>query len=247
MEPPKILVGSVTISGAPALIEPQLTGFTDAVKGKPYNSAGYWYPKSRVTDVLQASGYLSATESLAAGPAEKVSASEYHVPLTLHIDSGPQYHIAALTVDGGPLFPNEDLAKRTAIGPGAIAMPSIAHHLEASIDAAYRHAGYPYVQFDDDPQLDVEHGLATYHIRVDPGPQYHIRSVSFANLDPALEPVAREILGIKPGDVYNSTALIMLLPKLRRDPRFNGLNFSYKPTEDAQNHLVDLSVAFFKQ
>jgi outer membrane protein assembly factor BamA len=245
--PPEILVDSVTLVGEPPPLEYELSTITNSLQGKPYNTSGYWLTLHNLAEALHSSGYLSATQSFAAGHAKKDSPSKYRVPLTFTVVPGPQYRIASVTLDGGPLFQNRDLSGLVSFGPGAIAMPSITRRFNGTMANAYRQAGYAYVQVNDEPQLDVEKGLATYHLSVDPGPQYHVRKVSFSGLDPKLESQASDALGLKSGDPYNAMALMMLTSKLRNNPDFAGLNMGYQPTEDALDHVVDVVVTFSKR
>jgi outer membrane protein assembly factor BamA len=113
--------------------------------------------------------------------------------------------------------------------------------------SVYWHAGYTDVDFAGSPVLDTAHALASYKLQVTPGPLYHLRSMKFENLDSAQETKAREMLGLKTGEVYDAMAVSNLNRKLL-DPSspLRGYGFSYTPKEDKQNQVVDLILTFYK-
>jgi len=92
----------------------------------------------------------------------------------------------------------------------------------------------------------LEHALVAYRLDVIPGPVYHLRSVAIKNLDAPQENRVRELLGMKPGDVFLDEAVNGLYRKIADDPLLKGYRFSFGPKRDKTANAIDLSLDFFK-
>jgi hypothetical protein len=67
-------------------------------------------------------------------------------------------------------------------------------------------------------------------------------------LTAAQEQEARRGLGLKPGDVYNEIAVSRLsMDSSVAGPSLKGFGCTYSPREDKQDHVVDLTLSFFKK
>jgi hypothetical protein len=56
----------------------------------------------------------------------------------------------------------------------------------------------------------------------------------------------RELLGMKPGDVFLDEAVNGLYRKIADDPLLKGYRFSFGPKRDKTANAIDLSLDFFK-
>jgi len=241
--PPEILVGDVAIDGAPPDMLTSIQPIAHSLSGSPYGQ----YPhmtEIRLYTLFQSSAYLSATSSTLPGTPIQTSPDHYVVPCTIKIDPGPAYHIGAISIDPGPLFAGADLSNYILEQPGDLVVPHMLNRLVTTLKNTYLRAGYAYVDVTDDPVLDKQKALASYNIRVDPGPVFHLRNLTIRNLDPAREQALRNMLDIKSGDLYNSLALLYLFQKLHNDPLFAGYTYGYQPREDEKDQLVDLTITF---
>jgi hypothetical protein len=79
-----------------------------------------------------------------------------------------------------------------------------------------------------------------------PGPVYHLRSLAIHNLDSAQETKVRELLGMKPGDIFDETAINALYHKLSAEPLLAPLGFTFGPARDKTASAVDLSLDFYR-
>jgi hypothetical protein len=215
-------------------------------EGKPYSASGDSFTAFRLGEVLGQTGFLSAQVRLSHEFPRK-EGDRFLVDLSISVDSGPKYHISSITADGGPLLQGRDLSQFIGIRKGDVAPgPQAFWNLESKLRAFYEHSGYEDVDFEDQPILDRDHGLAAYHLSVIPGPIYHLRSVTVRNLNPEQERKARELLGIKPGDVYQGDAIQGLYSKISDEPLLKGYRFSYGPKRDRTANGIDLSLEFYK-
>jgi len=89
--------------------------------------------------------------------------------------------------------------------------------------------------------------LVAYRLNVIPGAIYHLRSLSVQNLNSEQESKARELLGMKPGDIYLDEAISDLYHKIADEPMLKGYHFSYGPKKDKAASQVDLTLQFFKE
>ena len=245
--PPEILVEKFVLENAPDDASGPLNGVVMYMQGKPYSAMTFWLDKQKINDSLQQLGYLSSKVEVDHGTPRK-DGDHYLVPIMATITAGPKYHVASIRADGGPLVQGRDLSPYFAVKPGDVAIPYAFGRLAGALRSVYWHAGYADVDFEAPPVLDTVHALASYQLRVIPGPQYHLRSVKFENLDSAQEEKAREMLGLKTGDVCDLMAVSGLNRKLTEPSSpLRGYGFSYTPKEDKQNQVVDLTLNFYKQ
>lgn len=241
--PPQILVGDVSVDGAPAEMLTSIQPIAQRLSGSPYGQ----YPhmtELRLHTLFQSSAYLSATSTTLPGTPTRTAPDHYVVPCTINIDPGPAYHIGSISIDAGPLFAGADLSNYVLEQPGDLVVPHMLTRLVTTLKNTYLRAGYPDVEVADDPVLDKQKALASYNIHVDPGPIYHLRNLTILNLDPAREQVVRDILDLKPGDPYNKLVFGFLFAKLHNNPLFTGYTFGSHPQQDENDHLVDLTITF---
>ena len=247
LSPPEILVEKLTFENAPDDGSGPLNEVAAGMEGKPYQAMTFWSDKQKIREGLQLLGYLSSAVTLDHGAPRK-DGDRYLVPVKAIITAGPKYHVARINADGGPLVQGRNLSPYFTVKPGDVAIPNPFGRLAGALRSVYWHAGYADVDFTGSPVLDTAHALASYQLQVMPGPLYHLRSVKFENLDSAQETKAREMLGLKTGDVYDEMAISGLNKKLlETSSPLRGHGFSYTPKEDKQNETVDLILTFYKQ
>lgn len=223
-----------------------LNEFASAMQGRPYMETSFWSEEDQVKDNLRRAGYLSSTVSMEAGLPRKES-DQYLVPLNAIITCGPKYHVSSIRGDGGPLLEGRDLSPFFTLKAGDVALPNPFGKLIGSLRSLYWHSGYADVEFTGEPILDKNRGLASYRLAVVPGPVYHLRNLKFFNLTAEEEALTRGMLGMKAGDVYDALAVSNLSRKLSAsESSLKGATFSFTPAEDKENHLVDLTLTFYK-
>ena len=245
MEPPEIAIEKLVLDNPPPAAGEILRETAKDLQGKPYDATSFWYQESRIAASLQGIGYLSVTVAFESGTPAK-QGERYLVPLTAVINAGPQYRVATVSGDGGPLLHGRDLSSYFSLKAGDVATPNAFGRLEGSLRTVYTHEGYADVDFHGDPVLDKEHALASYHLVVIPGPQYHLRTLTIKGLTAEQELLVRGLFGGKPGDIYDQAAINDLYQKLPSSADLKDKSFSFSPKQDKSLGVTDLTLAFFK-
>jgi hypothetical protein len=247
LAPPEIIVQRLILENLPDDAVGSFNEVEFRLKGKQYSETSLWWDRQQMRERLRQLGYLASTVVLEPGPPRKVG-DQYLVPLHAIITSGPKYHVAAVTANGGPLLDGRNLSPYFSLKTGDVATPYAFGRLIGSLRSVYWRAGYPDVEFNGAPVLDTAHALASYQLQVIPGPMYFLRSVKVENLPTEDEAEALKLLNLKPGDTYDALAVATLSSKLSEPGSpLKGYGVSFSPREDKQNHKIDLTLSFYKQ
>jgi outer membrane protein insertion porin family len=241
---PQILVDHVIVSGAPDAEIDALNQSLKRTQGRKYSTRYDWNTRREVEEQLRQDGYLEAHAEVGHDK-PRHEGEHYFVNLIVATTPGSQYHIAAITADGGPLLNGRDLSSLIKTKPGDVAIPNPWAEVPGELRSLYEHSGYAGVAIEDPPILDREHALVSYHLTVTPGPLYHLRSLTIHNLDAGQESKARRMLGLQPGDTFDELAISALSNKLRVDSSLSGYSFTYNPAKDKSVGTVDLTLDFF--
>ena len=243
---PQILLNKVELKVEPENLASLLQTSVQWGEGKPYSSFGDWFVRSRIKEVLHQNGYLDAQVQISRRPPRK-DGNRYLVDLGLSVVAGPQYHVSSITADGGPLLIGRDLSQffdmKEGDAPGRYPLAGLASKLREF----YLQYGYADVEIRNVPTLDRDHALVSYHLEAIPGPVYHLRSITVEKLNPEQESKARELLGMKPGNIYLDRAITNLYHSIPGEPLLKGYSFSFGPKRDKAANVIDLSLTFFKQ
>ena len=243
LAPPEIVIDKLNLDGL-RVNDNSLVELARSEQGRPYDANVLWSPKMQIEQNLKAEGYLDVTIALQPRQPLKVNES-YRVPIDAIIQTGSVYHVSSVAVDGGPLLRGRDLTAYVGLKAGNVASDRGFARLSGALRTAYWQQGYEDVEFHSNPLLNREKALVSYKFEVVPGPQYRLRKLAIKNLTPPQEAEARELIGMKPGDVYNGFAVTMLNQKLTGSVA--GYDLSYSPAKDKDLKVVDLTLTFFKK
>lgn len=194
---------------------------------------------------MNAKGYLESQTEIS-HDAPRQLRDHYAVNLLVKVDPGPQYRVAAVSADGGPLLTGRDLSSHFTKKPGDIAGTGPFGRLAGELRDLYWHYGYADVVIHEPPVLDRSRGEVSYHLEVVPGSLYRLRILTIHALDPDREKRVRELLVMKPGDVYDGMAITNLYRKLPADPQLAVYGFTFSPMKDKAASQVDLTLDFYK-
>ena len=247
MEPPHIVIGHLAFDAPPASALDSLNQVATRLDGRAYNSNSFWMHADQVRRPLQELGYLAVTVLFEPGSPNQSAPNTYTVPIHIRFNLGPQFHIASISADGGPLAAGHDLSPYFAAHPGDVAQLHPFGRLEGALRNTYASRGYMDVTIHDDPVLDTTHALATYHLTLDPGPQYRFNALTLKNLNSAQEAYLHAHFPLKPGDLYDQSAIINLYRELGPLQEFSGLSFSFGVQKNRQQGTVDVTLEFFKK
>jgi len=242
---PQVLIGKIAFIPQDAQVWRGYEGVTQRNQGKRFDRLYMESLRDREEDTLEQQGYLSAKVELSLSP-PRLEDAIWVVDLTLSAKAGPQYSISAINVDGGSLLRGQDLSQLLDLKVGDLASSHPFTIFERTVRADYEHAGYMDVDIETKPTLDVANAKVAYRVSVTEGPQYHLRSLTIHGLTPNEENHARELLGMKIGDVYDGTAVTDLNQKLRADILLTGLGFSFDPAQEKTTRAIDLTLNFSK-
>jgi hypothetical protein len=243
---PQIRVDKILLPTGPEDVLAALQTEAREDEGKLYSSFGDWYRRSRVKTILRQNGYLSAQVQVDRQPPRK-DGDRYFVSLLISVDAGPKYHISSINADGGPLLAGKDLSRFYGMKVGDVPGRYPLSSLAGQIRDLYLRYGCADVEVENQPVLDRDHALVAYHLNVVPGPIYHLRSLTAQHLNAAQESRVRELLGMKPGDVYSDAPITGLYHKIADDPVANSLHFSYLFKKDKAASAVDLTLDFYRE
>lgn len=242
---PTILVDKVIVSGVPDALAASLKQTLLPREGREYSGDQDWMVRSNLQEQLEANGYLDAQIDIS-HDTPRASGGHFLVNLLVAVTAGPQYRVGAITADGGPLLAGRDLSAYFSEKPGDIAGADPFGHLAGELRALYWRYGYADVDIHGPAVLDRSHATASYHLEVVPGPLYHLRSVTIQNLDPEQEQRVRDLLGMKPGDVFDEMAINGLYHKLSSDALLKDRGFTFSPVKDQSTAEVNLTLDFYK-
>jgi outer membrane protein assembly factor BamA len=242
---PKIVIGKTTFQDVPERAETALEAEVQENTGRPYNAFYKKFQQERLARVLAQQGYLEAQVLLSPQPPQK-NGDVYKVDVLMTVTAGPQYHIASIHADGGPLLTGRDFSRWIRAKSGDVAGNNPFTALSPQIRAFYAQQGYADVDIEGEPTLDHEHALASYRLTVIPGPQYHLRSLKIENVTPKQDAKIRDLLGMKIGDVFNEDNINQLYRKIPSEPALKALEFNFGPKRDPATAGVDLTLTFSK-
>ncbi|HXR40509.1 MAG TPA: hypothetical protein VN776_15515 [Terracidiphilus sp.] len=243
---PEVVLGRVTVQSDAEDAMEAISAEFNGDEGKEFAAGMVSFSRSRAEEILKRKGYLGEQVLFQRMPPYK-RAESYAADLTIVVTAGPKYRISALKVDGGPLFEGRDLMQvvQTKVGDPAGGSPF--RDLGPALRAYYEQQGFADVRLKVDQVLDKEHAAVAYSLNVVPGPVYHLRSLTVENLNSEQEKRVRDLLGMKPGDVYLDKAINDLYHEIANEPSLKGYSFSFGPKADKAAAMIDLSLSFFKE
>jgi outer membrane protein assembly factor BamA len=242
---PEILVDKVVVADNAIGLSSSISDSLKSREGRGYSAEQDWQIRSTAQEQMQVNGCFEAEVAIT-HDAPRHDGDRYLVNLLVSVTPGRQYRISSISAGAGPLLPGRDLSPSFALKPGDIAGRNPFGRVQADLRSYYWRYGYADVDFHISTQLDRPHALVAYRLDVSPGPLYHLQSVTVANLNVEQEAKARELLGLKPGDVFDQAALNSLHHKLATDPLLAGYGFTFTPKKDKSAALVDLNLDFYK-
>lgn len=243
---PQILLDKVELKVEPVDLASVVQPESPWGEGRAYSAFGDWFIRSRIKNVLSQKGYLD-TQVRISRPTFRKDGPRYLVSLDVSVSAGPQYHVSAISADGGPLLQGRDLSPLFGMRVGDIPSRFPLEGLAVKLRDYYLHFGYADVEVETLPTLDREHALVAYRLNVAPGAIYHLRSLTVQNLNSEQESKARELLGMRQGDVYLNEAMGNLYNRIANEPLLKGYHFSYSPKKDTAASQIDLTLDFSKE
>ncbi len=103
------------------------------------------------------------------------------------------------------------------------------------------------VEINGPPMLDRAHAEVSYHLGVVTGPLYYLHKSHDSTTSMLKQRgEARELLGMKSGDIFDQMAINSLNHKISVDPALKAYGFTFAPAKDKATAKVDLTLDFYK-
>ena len=241
---PWVLIHGLALQQASPAMQPKLSRVIADLIGQQWDkTTALDNISSRIGDVYRGDGYLDIAVTKLDRSAPTHAANSINIDLTATLSEGPQYHVARLDFVGCEFLSAEDFAKSSPLKPGDPASPFALRSALHLIAVAYSTRGYIDANVTAPPQIDRAAHLVTYAVAIEPGPQYHLRSVQWTGLTDdqlkALQPAWR----MNGGDIYDATYAIQFI---RQHPQLHLGNYKLGLSEqkNAIDHTVNLTLAF---
>jgi outer membrane protein assembly factor BamA len=244
IDSPAVLIRSLTLAGASPSMQPKLEPVLHDVAGQQWDKdASFLNISSRVGDVYHNEGYLDVAMEKRDHSTPAISASRIELDVTATLSEGAQYHVTQLAWPGSDLLSAVDFNKQATLKVGDHDSPIALRESLKSLTTAYGAKGYIDAKILAPPTIDhVAHQVA-YSISVEPGPQYHFKSVRWPSVSEAQAKEFDAAWHMKPGDVYDSTYLMKFLAGNSMLTR-QGYQMNVAMKRDPVALTVDLSVTF---
>lgn len=243
---PTVILGKVTVQSDVEDLRGAIEGEFKADEGRPFTGGMMSFSQSRAEAIVKRGGYLK--ESVIFRRAEPYKHGDaYAIDVTVVVNAGPMYRVSSLHADGGPMFEGKDLMQFVQGKVGDTAGGSPFRGLGPQLKAYYQQNGFADVLLKVEQSVDTEHATVAYSLTVIPGPVYHLESLTIERLLPEQENKVRELLGMKPGDIYREDAIHGLYRKIADEPLLKGYSFGYAPKANKEKAVVDLSLDFSKE
>jgi outer membrane protein assembly factor BamA len=243
---PQVIVRSVHLDQASPALLSKLQPVLAELSNQPWDSVHFLdLVDSRVGDTYRNNGYLDVAIGNLQHSEPAVTGDTIGLDVTASVNEGPVYRVSQLNWPGTPVLSSSDFLKQSLLKPGAVASVSDFNLTIHAIEVAYSAQGYIAAKVGAPPQLDRAAHLVAYTITVDPGPQYHVKSIQWSGLPPDQQQALASQFRMKAGDIVDATYFQNFLRQ-----HMDLLRQGYRPGINARanlaDHTVDLTLVFSK-
>ena len=246
IDSPAVLIHSLTLADASPGMRPKLDRVIQDIAGQQWDKdASFLNISSRVGDVYRNEGYLDIALAKQGRSPPTITANDIVVDLTATLSEGPQYHVTQLAWAGSDLLSTADFNKQATLKVGDPDSPNALRESLRSLTNSYGAKGYIDAKISAPPVVDRGAHQVAYSISVDPGPQYHFRSVRWPSVSLEQAKEFDAAWRMKPGDVYDSTYLLKFL-MLNNTLTRQGYKMNVAMKRDPAALMVDLTITFTK-
>jgi outer membrane protein assembly factor BamA len=247
IESPEVRVHSVTFASVSPSMQTKLTQVSKDLSGQPFDQ--YTTDSSissRVTEVYRNEGYLDAAIQKVARSTPQVTPEAIDLDLTATLREGEPYRISALNWQGSDVMSTTDFNKQSQLHAEDLASQIVLKQDLAILVRAYYSKGYQDAKIQAPATLDSATHHVAYTIRVVPGDQYRIKTITAIGLTDQQRKDFNSAWHMNPGDFYDVTYLTTFLIKNTSIQSLRGYSANYKALSDPDTHLVDLTITFAK-
>ncbi len=214
--------------------------FLENLISKTYNAAKLTEDAERVRDAYQQRGYFKALVQDPKVQVRDTHGGLFHMPpfagtgkavdITMPIEEGQRYHLAAINFKGNKVLKSAGLRKLFPMKDGAIFNVELVRKGLENMRKAYGEFGYINFTSVPDTKINDDKKLITLDIDVDEGKQFSVRRIEFSGNTTTRDSVIRRELALEEGNLYNSRAWELSLLRLNQLGYFEPL----KPEQDSE-------------
>jgi outer membrane protein assembly factor BamA len=175
----------------------------------PVDPRDVWNPPvwdravQRLVDAYRADGYLAASHERTR---VTLDARTGAVDVEVALREGVQTRVASVEFEGQQRVPARELQREARIAAGDPLGYGAVEATRAGLLTLYGRRGFLYAQVTASDELSPDHTSAAVRFRIEEGPQVRLGNVVVSGARRTREDLVREVLALRPGDVYEPEA-----------------------------------------
>lgn len=201
---PAVRVHSFALEQSSPSMQPKLQMPIAALIGERWNQQAFSaLLDSRAGEAYRDEGYLDVAIGQPQFRAPAVTADSIDLDITATVTEGAQFRISHLDWADTAVLTAARFSKIADLKPGDIASARQYRNTLQEVRTAYSAQGYLAARVSATPQFDRNAHTVAYALAVEPGPQYHFKSVLWAGLTEAQTAAFQARWKLAPGTVFD--------------------------------------------
>ncbi len=247
-EGPRARIGRIDFVGNETLSDRDLRGLIETSRAWWFLGGQYSEPEfeADLQTIVQEYANHGHLEAEVLGAEFEYDERGRRLYITVHIDEGPIYRIANLTLQGNFVFEDQEILSVLGAVPDAVHDRSQVQADVAVITQGYSDSGYVNAQVTPQITLDRENHTTNVVHQISEGDLKYVREIRITGNTVTRDDVIRSRLHLDPGDRFDGSALRRTQQDLERTGYFDDVRFSLEPLEDDpryENLLIDVEEA----
>jgi outer membrane protein insertion porin family len=244
IDTPPVLIHSLALADDSPAMQPNLAYIMQDIAGQPWDKdTSFSDIAARVGVVYRDQGYLDAAIAKQAHSDPAVTVNGVQLDLTASVIEGAQYRVSQLAWPGSEVLSTVDFNKQSKLKSGDVDSPSALRDSLKSLTNAYGAKGYIFARVLAPPVIDRTAHQVAYTISVEPGSQYHFKSITFLGVSDEQTKQLNSAWKLHPGDIFDIT----YIPKFFSQTGAilgPGYRIGVTQKQDPSALTVDLTVTF---
>jgi outer membrane protein assembly factor BamA len=204
---PDVLVGKVKVESRTADPSTEVLDLVSKIEGTSYDQEGSPSQiKANVGGYYRDKGFLEVKVNMQA-QAPVNTGGAIRVPFLVSVEPGTQYRIIGVQLAPGLLVSQADFDKQSQIHAGDVADGVRVRQNWEFLSRQYHNIGYMKAKINPVPAYDREKGTVSYTVKVEPGPQYKMGTLTIQNSAADLKAAMLEAWKMPAGAVFNEGAV----------------------------------------
>jgi len=243
---PHITIGKIEFSGAAPTELPLLETAAKKLEGRDYRrSTLRVFEDKDFLPVYLERGYLKAAFGDAEAMVVQDSPEGTIVDVTVPVDPGRQYKLAAIELSGNKAFSADSLRKLIHLQMNQSAN---AIQLENNIETMkklYGTRGYMAASIKSEPQMDDAQSTVKYQLNINEGDVYKMGDLEIQGLDSRTTARLQDDWKLRGGDPYDASYPKRFLEQANKEISAMGdWNSTIRESVDQKDETVDVTIRF---